>query len=159
MMYEPKRQHPAYILSVLIEQIKNIIIPIIILLTNKIMEDEQLFQYVRKFVAASLILVFIARLLITTTILPTRLDLSGKLQQYISIEKVAGMKPVIFTGSFQNPSLYTFSTGKPATVISSLESRHTQFDLWQFEQEWTNQPVFVCGVYEGKSVSYKIGST
>ncbi|WP_158095035.1 PH domain-containing protein [Gottfriedia luciferensis] len=34
MMFEPKRQHPAYILSVFLEQIKNIIIPLIILLVS-----------------------------------------------------------------------------------------------------------------------------
>lgn len=43
MMYEPKRQHPAYILSVLIEQIKNIIIPIIILLVSG--DKGSIFQY------------------------------------------------------------------------------------------------------------------
>ncbi len=43
MMYEPKRQHPAYILSVLIEQIKNIIIPIIILFVSG--DKGSMFQY------------------------------------------------------------------------------------------------------------------
>lgn len=43
MMYEPKRQHPAYILSVLIEQVRNIIIPIIILLVSG--DKGSIFQY------------------------------------------------------------------------------------------------------------------
>ncbi|WP_430510185.1 PH domain-containing protein [Gottfriedia solisilvae] len=43
MMYEPKRQHPAYILSVLIEQIRNIIIPIIILFVSG--DKGSIFQY------------------------------------------------------------------------------------------------------------------
>ncbi len=43
MMFEPKRQHPAYILSVLIEQIKNVIIPIIILLISG--DKGSIFQY------------------------------------------------------------------------------------------------------------------
>ncbi|WP_082459608.1 PH domain-containing protein [Bacillus sp. FJAT-25509] len=33
-MYEPKRQHPAYILTVFLEQIKNVLIPLIILLVS-----------------------------------------------------------------------------------------------------------------------------
>lgn len=43
MMYEPKRQHPAYILSVLIEQIKNVIIPFIILFISG--DEGSIFQY------------------------------------------------------------------------------------------------------------------
>lgn len=43
MMYEPKRQHPAYILSVLIEQIRNIIIPFIILFVSG--DKGSIFQY------------------------------------------------------------------------------------------------------------------
>jgi hypothetical protein len=39
--------------------------------------------------------------------------------------------------------LYTFFTGKPATVKSSLTSRNTQFDLWKFDKEWAGKPVYI----------------
>jgi hypothetical protein len=132
-------------------------VPIIILLNNKLAIDDKLRNYVQKFVAGSLFLILIARILLVTSLLPAKLGLWGKETQYRAIEKIAKDKPVIFTGSYQDPSLYTFFTGKPATVISSLTTRQTQFDIWHLEQDWENKPVFINGVFEGKSKAYTIG--
>jgi hypothetical protein len=119
-------------------------IPMIVLLVNKAADDDKLAKYIGKYVAYSLVLILIIRILLTTNVLPTRLGFNGKLNKYKAIENVAGDKPVIFIGSFQHPSLYRYFTGKEATVISSLRSRQTQFDFWQFEQNYLNKPVFVC---------------
>jgi len=134
-------------------------VPIIILLNNRIATDEWLRNYVQKFIGGSLFLVLIARVLLVTNLLPAELYLSGKESRYLAIEKIAKNKPVIFAGSYQNPSLYTFFTGNPATPISSLYGRQTQFDIWHLEQDWHNKPVFVCGMFEGKSKTYKSGKS
>gem|GEM_PF-4099996 len=65
---------------------------------------------------------------------------------------------MVFTGSFQQPSLYTFFTGKPSIVISSLATRQTQFDLWHFEDAWADSPVLIYGSYKGKSEKFRVGS-
>jgi len=129
-------------------------IPMIILLVNASLNDYKLASYIRKYIAWSLLLIMIIRILLITPFLPSRLGFSGKEAKYKAIEKIAGDRPVIFNGSFQDPSLYTFFTHKESTVISSLESRQTQFDLWQMEQLYQSKPVFICGQLEGKSKIY-----
>jgi hypothetical protein len=91
--------------------------------------------------------------------LPRRLDFYGKETRYKAIESIAGKRPVIFTGSFQNPSNYHFFTGKEATVLSAVNSRRTQFDILQKELDYQGKPAFVCGVIPGKSQEYRIGET
>jgi hypothetical protein len=51
------------------------------------------------------------------------------------ISSVAGSRPVIFTNSYQNPSEYTFYTGKFAHSLNNLAYRKTQYDLWDFEEK------------------------
>jgi hypothetical protein len=53
--------------------------------------------------------------------------------------------------------LYPFFTGKEATVISSVYSRQTQFDIWQFEKNYNNKPVFVCTGEDKRSQVYGSG--
>lgn len=50
-----------------------------------------------------------------------------------AIHKKCGHTPVIFVGSFQEASLYRFYTDDNAVTLSSFYTRHTQFDLWQFD--------------------------
>jgi hypothetical protein len=132
-------------------------IPIIILMNNKKFLDENLFRYVKKYVAGSLILVLILRIIVATPVLPANTEIWGKEAKFRAIEKIAGEKPVIFSGSFQEPSLYTFFTGKPATTVSSMESRQTQFDIWQFDEEWVGIPLFINTISGPKSQKHKIG--
>jgi hypothetical protein len=73
-----------------------------------------------------------------------------------AIQAVAGDEPVVFTGSFQKPSLYTFFTGKPSTTISSIYNRRTQFDVWKKELALEGQPVFVCADVNGLSKMYQV---
>jgi hypothetical protein len=118
-------------------------VPMIILLNNKILIDRKLRGFVKKFVGASLVLVVAARAVLISGLLPERFELSGKEPRYLAIEKIAKDKPVVFCGSYEDASLYTFFTGKPATAISSLKSRQTQFDLWHPEQYWNNKTVLI----------------
>jgi hypothetical protein len=131
-------------------------IPIIVLLHKKTLIDDNLRRYVQKFIGASLLLVLVARVILVTDLLPAKLKLHSKKAQYVAIEKLAKNKPVIFAGSYQNPSLYTFFSGKPATVVSELKRRKTQFDIWHFEQNWHNDAVFVAGKFVGKSKAYEV---
>jgi hypothetical protein len=51
------------------------------------------------------------------------------------ISQVAGDRPVVFTNSYQDPSVYTFYTGKFAHSLDNLDYRRTQYDLWDFEEK------------------------
>ncbi len=51
------------------------------------------------------------------------------------IEKLAGERPVVFTNSYQDPSEYTFYTGKFAHSLDNKDYRKTQYDLWPFEEQ------------------------
>jgi hypothetical protein len=50
------------------------------------------------------------------------------------ISKIAGERPVVFTNSYQDPSEYTFYTGKFAHSLNNLAYRKTQYDIWDFEE-------------------------
>jgi len=133
-------------------------IPMIILLSEKSSENTSLAKYVRICILPSLLLLLAVRIiLVTNSELSRSGGFAGKEEKYRSIESVAKDLPVVFTGSFQKPSLYTFFTGKEATVISSIYSRQTQFDIWQFERKYQNKPAFICIDAEGKSQSYNSG--
>ncbi|MDO9633795.1 MAG: glycosyltransferase family 39 protein [Paludibacter sp.] len=126
-------------------------LPMLILVMRESELNPKLVRYIRRFVYPSLLLILIARVLIMTDVLPKRLAFHGKEQRYNALHEVAGESPVIFRGSFQNPSLYQYFTGKDAQVISSLYSRRTQFDIWKAEEQLYDKMVFVTGQYEGRS--------
>lgn len=134
-------------------------IPMIILITEKSAENLSLFRYVRKGILPTILLMVALRLLVLTDFKFVRsAGFSGKKEKYENIGSFAKDLPVIFTGSFQNPSLYQYFTGKEATVISSVYTRQTQFDIWQFERKYQNKPVFVYMAAEGKSQVYGSGT-
>jgi hypothetical protein len=133
-------------------------IPMILLITEKSRDDAKLLHYIKRYVLPSISLLIIIRVFLMGDSRFNRyLGYSGKEEKYKAIESVAGDLPVIFTGSFQKPSLYPFFTGKDATVISSLYSRQTQFDIWQFEKKYNNKPAFICVAAEGRSLVYGTG--
>ena len=69
------------------------------------------------------------------------LNILGDRKKFAVIHECCGQTPVVFAGSFQDPSLYRFYTGENAMQISSLYNRKTQFDLWQFDKEVQGKPV------------------
>lgn len=130
-------------------------IPMIILIYKLALINEPFKRYIKRFVLPSILLILIMRIILVTDILPYKLGFHSKEKQYRAIEKVAGNLPVVFFGSFQNASLYHYFTGKEAFVISSVESRQTQFDIWMKELAYTNQAVFVCQKNNERSKNYK----
>ena len=51
------------------------------------------------------------------------------------IEKIAGDRPVVFTNSYQDASVYRFYTRKFAHSLNNLDYRKNQYDLWDFEEQ------------------------
>jgi hypothetical protein len=131
-------------------------IAMIILIFNASTVDPGMFRFIRRALLPVVILLFIARILLVANIPPGRyFGFNGKNAKYKFIESVAKDLPVLFTGSFQDPSLYSFFTGKAGIGISTLHSRKTEYDIWQLEKEFNNKPVFVYGFSEGRSSLYE----
>jgi hypothetical protein len=101
------------------------------------------------------LILFAGRILLVTDLpMMKALGYNGKKERFEYLASVAKDLPVLFQGSFQDPSLYTFFTGKEGIAVNSLDTRKTQFDIWQFEKKYNNKPVFVCGIGKGRSHLY-----
>jgi hypothetical protein len=131
-------------------------IPMIVLIYKYSLLNTKLMKYVKHCMFPSIALVCLARVLLVSDVLPKRLDFYGKDKRYKSIESIAGELPVIFTGSFQNPSNYHFFTGKESTVLSAVNTRMTQFDILQKELDYQGKPALVCVMIQGKSQEYNV---
>ena len=131
------------------------IIPAVVLVYRRAMEDLKLRKYVKFCILPSLLLVLALRVLLTTP-LADRFGYHGKEPYYRAIEQIAGDRPVAFRGSFQQPALYHYFSGKESSTLQSYYDRLTQYDLWQFDKAWIGKPVFVCGPVNGRSTTYQI---
>jgi len=58
------------------------------------------------------------------------------------LEKKTGNYPVIFTNSYQYPSLFWFYSGKPSHEIHYYTSKETNFNLWHTDLNLLGKPVF-----------------
>ena len=132
------------------------VIPVVVLLYRKALFDEKLRKFTKWFVLPSLLLVLAFRILLTTS-LADRFGYHGKEKYYKAIEQVAGESPVAFRGSFQQPALYHYFTGKPSSTLRCYYDRMTQYDLWQFDKDWIGQKVLVCGAEGNFMQTYEVG--
>ena len=131
------------------------VIPAVVLVYRKALVDEKLRKYVKRFILPSLLLVLAIRILLLTPF-ADRFGYHGKEKYYKAVEQVAGESPVVFQGSFQQPALYHYFTGKESSTLRSYYDRKTQFDLWQFDMAWTSRKVFICGPVIDLSKTYHI---
>ena len=131
------------------------VIPAVVLVYRKALIDEKLRKYTKFFILPSLLLVLAFRILLLTPLVD-RFGYHGKEKYYKSIEQVADDCPVAFRGSFQQPALYHYFTGKESSTLQSYYDRMTQYDLWQFDKSWIGKPVFICGPVNGRSKTYQI---
>ena len=131
------------------------VIPAVVLVYRKALVDEKLRKYTKFFILPSLLLVLAFRILLLTP-LTDRFGYHGKEPYYKAIEQVAGDRPVVFRGSFQEPALYHYFTGKESSTLQSYYDRMTQYDFWQFDKAWVGKPVFVCGHVNERSETYQV---
>jgi hypothetical protein len=131
-------------------------IPMIMLIYRCSLRDKKLMKYVKYCILPSISLLYAVRILLVSDVLPEHLNFYGKEKRSKAIETVAGELPVVFTGSFQNPSNYHFFTGKEATVLSAINTRRTQFDILQKELGYHGKPALVCSMIPGKSQEYSV---
>ena len=132
------------------------VIPIAVLVYRKALVDEKLRKYTKFVILPSLLLVLTLRILLLTP-LADRYGYHGKEKYYKAVEQVAGDRPMVYQGSFQQAALYHYFSGKESSPLQSYYDRMTQYDLWQFDKAWIGKPVFICGHVDGRSETYQVG--
>src|SRR5450759_1861208 len=113
-------------------------IPMIIILFNNIGYKPRIKSYVKWITIFLFTLFLFVRFASAIDFLPVsflKTEFHNKKQFSKNIETLAGNRPVIFTNSYQRPSVYTFYTGKFAHSLNNLSYRKTQYDLWDFEEK------------------------
>ena len=131
------------------------VIPVVVLVYRKALIDDKLRKYIKRFVLPSILLVVAFRILLMTPLVD-RFGYHGKEAYYKAIEEVAKENPVVFKGSFQQPALYHYFTGKESSTLKSYYDRKTQYDLWQFDKDWMGKRVFVCTPSHKLSKTYQV---
>ena len=131
------------------------VIPIVVLVYRKALVDEKLRKYTKFVILPSLLLVLTLRILLLTP-LADRYGYHGKEKYYKAIEQVAGDRPMVYQGSFQQAALYHYFSGMESSPLQSYYDRMTQYDLWQFDKAWIGKPVFVYGHVDGRSETYQV---
>ena len=123
-------------------------LPMIIVLYKVSLQDPRFGKIFLKSILWTLPLILVARVLLVANVLPESFALNGKEKRYLAIEKVAGSLPVVFDGSFQDPSLYRFFTRREAFTVSSPSTRTTQFDIWGFDKLYQDSAAFIFSEIE-----------
>jgi hypothetical protein len=113
-------------------------IPVVILIFDNL--DYR--PWIRKFVYRTAYFLVPLMLFVRSVVAVDYLDLPilkkefhNKKQWVSDISRMAGNRPVVFTNSYQRPSVYTFYSGKLAYTLDNLSYRKTQFDIWDFEEQ------------------------
>ena len=107
-------------------------IPAVVLLYRKALVDNKLMKYIQWVVAPSLVLIIALRIALLTPLADSFGFCTDK-AHYEAIAEAAGNRPVAFRGSFQQPALYHYFTGKESSAFCTYYDRKTQYDLWQFD--------------------------
>jgi hypothetical protein len=115
-----------------------IAIPIIIILFRNIDSNQVIRKTIKWITLIMIPILIIGRAALVFDFLPVAFlkdefhDYEKKVKE---ISLIAGDLPVVFTNSYQDPSVYTFYTGKFAHSLNNLNYRKTQYDIWNFEEQ------------------------
>jgi hypothetical protein len=133
-----------------------ICIPLIIILVNNFDSYPGIGRYIKRVTIIIFPVLLFARSAFMFDFLPVpylKKEFHNTKKWANQISSLADNRPVIFTNSYQNPSEYTFYTGKFAHSLNNLAYRKTQYDLWDFEEKVHGKEVLYVPHY--LSDSYK----
>jgi 4-amino-4-deoxy-L-arabinose transferase-like glycosyltransferase len=134
-------------------------IPMIIIIYERSVASDKMRSFLIKCLVPFIILIFAARVLLVTDLpFVKNLGFAGREERYKFIGSVAGDLPVVFPGSYQKPSLYTFFTGHEGFGLSLLVGRKTQFDIMHAESRLHDKPAFIYNYAGDGSVLYQKGN-
>jgi hypothetical protein len=135
-------------------------IPMIILLVNNAGYKPWLKGYFKRVAYILFPILLFARVACMFDFLPVaaiKHEFHNKIPWAKALASLAGDRPVVFTNSYQQPSVYTFYTGKSAFTLDNLDYRKTQYDIWDFEEKFHGKEVlYVPHIF---SEEYKMNLT
>ena len=134
-------------------------VPMIILVYYHTCRDAKLNGYLRKFVYPTIPMLLILRVIISINNLPLQLEFFNKEQWARDLSKIADDRVLVFRDGYQKPSLYSFYTGKEATVINSVNYRKTQHDLHSYNQKFVGKKAaIVTDSIDQKAIPFTLSS-
>lgn len=134
-------------------------VPIIILVYYHTGRDGKLEGLLRKFVYPTIPVLLILRILLSINNLPIDIEFYNKEQWARDLSKIAGDRVLVFRDGYQKPSLYSFYTGKEATVINSVNYRMTQHDLHGYNQKFVGKKAaIVTDSIDQKAIPFTLSS-
>jgi len=113
-------------------------VPMIIILFNNTEFKPWLRNYIKWLAIILFPLILFGRIASVIDFVPVSFlqsEFHNKKQWAKDISALAGDRPVVFSDSYQRPSVYTFYTGKLAHSLNNMYYRKTQYDLWDFEEK------------------------
>lgn len=116
-------------------------VPMILFAFQYVLKNEASLEFVKRWVFPTIGLILIARVCIVFDILPSDTKFHGGKEWAQQIKEKAEGRPVVFTDSWQSPSIYSFYTRLPATTLNTVFKRQDQYDIWQFERDWIDEEV------------------
>ena len=117
-------------------------VPMIILLWQEL-RKEQWHRWLIRGVVPIVVILTLLRFAAPPLMNRNFLNVLGDRKKFAVIHECCGHTPVVFVGSFQDPSLYHFYTGEKTALIGPFYIRRTQFDIWQFDKEFQGKPAYV----------------
>lgn len=113
-------------------------VPLILLSVPRLEENLSLKKWVSilAYISVPFILLIRLALVVDFEIIPEQVSkrFHNKEEFFLEIHEEARGRPVVFTNSFQKPSLYWFFTGEPSFTHNNYRYRKNQYDLWPMEE-------------------------
>jgi hypothetical protein len=120
-------------------------VPLILLSIPMLEENLRLKSWVSvlSYITIPFILLIRLALVIDFAAIPDQVSkrFHNKEEFFLEIHKEARGRPVVFTNSFQKPSLYWFFTKEPAFTHNNYRYRRNQYDLWSMEADLQGKEV------------------
>ena len=133
-------------------------VPMIILLWQEL-RKEQWHKWLTKAIVPIVIILTVLRFAAPSLMNRNFLNVLGDRKKFAVIHEYCGHSPVVFVGSFQDPSLYHFYTGENTALLGPYYVRRTQFDIWQFDKDLQGKPAYILNtnIYErGQKKGYDL---
>ena len=120
-------------------------IPILFVVFPYILELSQKKSYPKYIIGGFVVIIFGIRTLIMFNKLPKINFDECKIEYYQKMNDFVEQKPVVFIGSFQEPASYYYANkGAGLANKAFYRKRHTQFELWGWQNKFVGQEVFIA---------------
>jgi len=133
-------------------------IPMLWLFVRRAEEYPVFRRFIFRFTGPSLVVVFALRLWLFTDSGNRVARLSRPDDLFTSMAQLAGDRPALFSGSFQDAALYQFHTGKTTGLVNTAGVRGTQYDLWKRHAQWQRHSVVVFGAEGPRAQWLSVGN-